>query len=609
MSSSSKDVKLAVPGSRPSAYSYFNPKWPTFLTAVAAAFALYIVSGWRKGLVTQLPQSYALCASRGKGTIYTVDESNPQVECLLVQGDKIMDAGDKDKVRESWAALSLVHAPGDEASLAVLEVPKGHIVVPGLADPHAHILEYGFKMQLQLDGARSLQDIIDILESYVLAHPDVLNDTSKWIEGMGWDQNLWKDWRGGFPMAKDLDTPLLQGRPISIARVDVHATWVSERVLDIMGGLPERVDGGEIIRDREGDPTGVFVDNAMSLIPSPPRSDAVMLEYFDRAMQDGLSVGLTSIHDAGNDARVVRFYEHLAEQGRLPMRLYIMGMLENAQLKMQRRENFGKEGRLNVRGIKMFMDGALGSWGAALIEPYSDKPDTSGLLRIDPQEMRRDVKNAWEQGWQVNIHCIGDRANKIALDIFEEVLRDAQGNASVRRPRIEHAQIMQSSDLERTGKLGVIASVQPTHATSDMWYAESRLGPERIKGAYAYQTLLRNSPEGVLPLGSDFPVESINPLLGFYAAVSRLDRSGRSPHGENGWFAKERLTRAQALKGMTLDAAYASFAEHDIGSLAPGKKADFVVLNKDIMSVPVHEILTTRVAATVIDGRIAFGGL
>jgi len=219
------------------------------------------------------------------------------------------------------------------------------------------------------------------------------------------------------------------------------------------------------------------------------------------------------------------------------------------------------------------------------------------------------VKDVWQKGWQVNIHCIGDRANKIALDIFQEVLRSGTGNATERRPRIEHAQIMQLSDLERTGKLGVITSVQPTHATSDMGYAESRLGPDRIQGAYAYQTLLRNSPNNVLPIGSDFPVEGINPLLGFYAAVSRLDVNGHSPHGEDGWIASERLTRAQALKGMTLDAAYAAFSEHEIGSLTRGKKADFVILNQDIMSVPQHEILTTRVTATVVDGRVAYGSL
>ncbi|TFK48313.1 hypothetical protein OE88DRAFT_1635135 [Heliocybe sulcata] len=568
---------------------------------------LYVFSSWRTTSISQLPQSYALC--KGKGKIYTVDESNPEVECLLVHADRILDFGDEAKVRGSWGAFRLVHAPGDEAPLPVVQVPKEHIVVPGLADSHAHILEYGFKMQLQLDRARSMQDIIQVLEAYVLSHPDVLNDTSRWIEGMGWNQNVWKDWRGGFPTAKDLNTPLLEGRPISLARVDVHATWVSEKVLEIMGSLPGQVDGGEIIRDGDGKATGIFVDNAMSLVPSPPRSEAVMLEYFQRAMKDTLSVGLTSIHDAGNDARTVKFYETLAEQGNIPMRLYIMGMLEDGEVKMQRRENYGKDERLTVKSIKMFMDGALGSWGAALLQPYSDKPDTSGILRIDPKQIRKHVKDVWQKGWQVNIHCIGDRANKIVLDIFEEVLRDGRGNATERRPRIEHAQIMQMSDLERTGKLGVMTSVQPTHATSDMWYAESRLGPQRIKGAYAYQTLLRNSPNSVLPLGSDFPVEGINPLLGFYAAVSRLDADGHSPHGENGWFANERLTRAQALKGMTLDAAYASFAEQDIGSLTPGKKADFVILNQDIMSVPQHKILSTRVAATVIDGRIAYGSL
>jgi predicted amidohydrolase YtcJ len=212
---------------------------------------------------------------------------------------------------------------------------------------------------------------------------------------------------------------------------------------------------------------------------------------------------------------------------------------------------------------------------------------------------------AWDSK---NIHCIGDRANNVVLDIFEEIIKDG-ANVTTWRPRIEHAQIMTLTDLERTARLGIIPSVQPTHATSDMWYAESRLGPERIKGAYAYQTLLKTSQYNVLPLGSDFPIEGINPLLGFYSAVSRLSVSGKSPNGSAGWYTNEALTRAQALKGMTLDAAYASFSEHMLGSLMPGKKADFVVLNRDIMSVGVSQILGAKVVATVVDGEVQYGKL
>jgi len=281
--------------------------------------------------------------------------------------------------------------------------------------------------------------------------------------------------------------------------------------------------------------------------------------------------------------------------------------------KIERLSNYGVHERLNLRSVKLFTDGALGSWGAALIAPYNDKPDTRGIMRSSPETMDQLIRSAWEAKLQVNVHCIGDRANEVVLDVFEKILAEEARNGNVDisafRPRIEHAQILQPPDLQRIGKLGVIASVQPTHGTSDMWYAETRLGPERIKGAYAYRTLLEASPQKILPLGSDFPVEGVNPLLGFYAAVSRLAVDGRSPHGDGGWFPSERLTRTQALKGMTLDAAYASFAETELGSLTVGKRADFVLLDRNIMKVEPAEILKTKVVATVIDGKVAYGTL
>jgi len=241
--------------------------------------------------------------------------------------------------------------------------------------------------------------------------------------------------------------------------------------------------------------------------------------------------------------------------------------------------------------------------------PYSDKPDTRGLLLVPPKTLHKQAEKFYEDGFQVNIHAIGDHANEVVLDVFEDILRKPGADVNVWRPRIEHAQIFQPRDLERIGRLGVIASVQPTHATSDMSYAESRLGPDRIQSAYAYRTLLQASPMNRLPLGSDFPVEGINPLLGFYAAIARLTPEGTSPHGPGGWYPAESLTRVQALRGMTRDVAYAGFAEHTRGQLASGFEADFVVLDRDIMQVPVEEILGTRVLATVIDGQVAYGSL
>ncbi|KAF9526004.1 amidohydrolase 3 [Crepidotus variabilis] len=427
---------------------------------------------------------------------------------------------------------------------------------------------------------------------------------------MGWDQTKWAE--SNFPIAADLDNdPILKGRLIYLIRVDGHASWTSPAVLDLIENLPETVEGGSIIRGDDGKPTGVFVDNAMKLVPLPPWSDEEVQGFFDRTMKEALSYGLTSIHDADVELDHVNFFKKAAEHGTLPLRLYVMGRGPGEYWgdRLSPLKNYGKDKRLNFRSVKFMADGALGSWGAALLEPYSDKPDENGQLLASPETFKDVINKYWRDGWQTNIHCIGDRANDVILDIFEDILERQGGNVTEWRPRIEHAQIFTLADLERIGRFGVIASVQPTHATSDMGYAESRLGPERIKGAYAYQTLLRVSPQGVLPLGSDFPIEGVNPLLGFYAAVTRLSVSGTSPHGPGGWFPEEKLTREQALKGMTLDAAYSSFAENDIGSLIPGKKADFVVFDRDIMTVPESEILQAKVVATVIDGKVAYGTL
>ncbi|KAH9976735.1 amidohydrolase 3 [Lactifluus volemus] len=408
---------------------------------------------------------------------------------------------------------------------------------------------------------------------------------------MGWDQNKWPG--GEFPTADDLDQePLLRGRLVQLARVDVHAYWVSNAILSKLTDLPDVVDGGLIVRHENGKPTGVFVDTAMDLIDNlkPPPTEVETFENFEITMRDALRVGLTSIHDAASLPSDIAFYRRMADEGRLPINIYLMGFVPCNDYwgsQIPRLLDYGVHKRLTIRSVKLFADGALGSWGAALIAPYTDKPDTRGLLRTPPEILR------------------GMAEQFMRMDILSKPGADV----NLWRPRIEHAQIFQSSDLERIGRLGVIASVQPTHATSDMNYAESRLGPDRIKGAYAFQTLLQASPWKHLPLGSDFPVEDINPLLGFYAAIARRSPEGTSPHGPGGWYPAEALTRTQALRGMTRDAAYASFVENTRGQLAPGFAADFVVLDRDIMRVPLEEILGTKVLATVVDGQIVYGSI
>jgi len=302
----------------------------------------------------------------------------------------------------------------------------------------------------------------------------------------------------------------------------------------------------------------------------------------------------------------------MADENKMPIRLYLMGNVESTEYwgdQIERFVDYGPAARLTLQSIKLFADGALGSWGAALQEPYSDKPESKGLLLTTPKVLSNLVQRFWDDGFQVNIHCIGDMANNVVLNIFEDMRKNLNVTMKERRPRIEHAQIIDPADIERFGRLDVIPSVQPTHATSDMWYAETRLGPERVKHAYVYRSLLESSEHHVLPLGSDFPVEGVNPLLGFYAAISRLSVEGDSPHGQYGWFPEERLTRLQALKGMTLDPAYASFNEKRLGSITPGKFADYVVLDTDIMTAEFSDVLKTKVVATVIDGRPVFGKL
>ncbi|KAF8154107.1 amidohydrolase family-domain-containing protein [Crassisporium funariophilum] len=587
---------------------------PTRRRWLGIGLLLGISALWSFNSKSYGPGSYLLCSS--SQSIYTVDETSPRVECISVKGSRIVDTGNYDDIKprphfllEYFQILPTCISEILKVEPRVIHVPPQSVVVPGLADAHAHIIENGYMAQLPLMGSKSVEEVIERIKVYILSHPDIQSDKERWIEGMGWDQTKWAG--AQFPTAADLDNdPMLKGRLISLSRVDGHARWVSSAVLDLMHKLPEKVDGGLIVRDDQGIATGIFVDNAMNLIPIPVWTEKTISEFFDLTIKEALSYGLTSIHDADTKPHHIQFFQKMADAGKLPNRLYLMGNVASEEYwggQIPRLVDYGKHRRLNLRSIKLFADGALGSWGAALLKPYSDKPDTRGLMLNSPENLEKLVRQFWKDGWQTNIHCIGDRANHAILDIYEDILTRSGGNVSEWRPRIEHAQIFAPEDLKRIGELGVIASVQPTHATSDMWYAQIRLGAERITGAYAYQTLLRASPINVLPLGSDFPIEGVNPLLGFYAVTTRLSVDGTSPHGPGGWFPDERLSRTQALKGMTLDAAYASFAENELGSLTRGKKADFVIFDRNIMTIPPNEILKAKVTATVVDGEVMYG--
>ncbi|KAG8213763.1 amidohydrolase family-domain-containing protein [Butyriboletus roseoflavus] len=549
---------------------------------------------------TQVPLTslnrYAIC-SRSGARIYTVDDANPTVQCLVIQDEFIVDTGSLDDVSARWSA----------STLRVRYVDDQSIVVPGLSDSHAHILEYGANQQLPLEGGESINQTIALVRDYIMEHLDIYHNTSKFIEGWGWDHTSWpvEEW----PTADILDEdPVIRGRPVVLQSKDGHALWVSKTVLQWSGPLPEDVEGGIVVRDALGNPTGVLLDNAQQLAKRPISTEDDLRRRFEITAKDALSLGLTSIHDAGLRPVSLEFFERQAAEGLLPIRIYGMRYFDEVDPYWG---NISKpiinagNGRLNARSVKIFADGALRSGGAALYEPYHDNPRTKGFMRLDEEVLHEVVPRFLKDGWQVNVHAIGDYANSIVLDTFEAGLRDV--NVTALRPRLEHAQILREEDMIRVGKLGVIASVQPTHAISDMWYAEGRLGPERVKGLYAFRSLLEHGAR--LALGSDFPVEDMNPLSGFYAAVTRLSADGVSPKGPSGWFPEQCLSRVQALRGMTIDAAYASFMEDTLGSITPGKRADFVVLSQDIMTVSTDQILKTRVQATFIDGKPVYGSL
>lgn len=574
-----------------------------YVLIILLSLAVSAIVVFGPGNDVPLPPSYALCTRDGDN-IYTVDEENKRVQCLLVQDAHIIDAGSLDEVKARWGIVAH-SAQSSNSSLEVRYVKRGSIIVPGLSDSHAHMLEYGASRLLPLEGAKTVSAAVALVRRFIESEPDVANDTSKYIEGWGWDHTAWPIQE--FPTAADLEADsVVKSRPVVLQSKDGHALWVSQAVLQSMEPLPDRMEGGVVVRDELGRPTGVFLDNAQELVQKPPLTEKDLLRRFKYVVQDALANGLTSIHDAGFSPVSLAFFKGQAEQGTLPLRIYGMTFFdETADYwgdKSEKIINAGN-GRLSARSVKIFADGALRSGGAALHEPYADNPGTRGFMRLSADVLNNVIPRFLRDGWQVNVHAIGDRANGIVLDAFEEALKGV--NVTALRPRLEHAQILTNADMARIGQLGVIASIQPTHAISDMWFAEDRLGPERVKGLYAFRSIIDNG--GRIALGTDFPVEDMNPLAGFHAAITRVTADGRSPHGPGGWFPEQRLTRVEALRGLTIDPAYASFTESTLGSLEPGKRADYVVLSQDIMSVDEKKILDTKVLATAIDGRLAYG--
>jgi predicted amidohydrolase YtcJ len=516
--------------------------------------------------------------------IYTADDARPRVEALAVRGGRIAFIGSAREAEALRGAATRVVDAG------------GETVIPGMVDAHAHFAGLAETLRsVDLTGTRSQAEAV----ARVVARATTL-PPGTWIQGRGWDQNAWGDTR--FP-THDALSAAVPGHPVYLTRVDGHAAWVNTAAMQ-RAGLTRAArdpDGGKILRDAAGAPTGVLIDRAQGLvaraIPEPTRAET------RQGLTDAMAVmhrwGLTGMHDAGASRALIDLYDEMAAAGALPLRLYVMIGDDSAALA----HYFAKgpvagahDGRLWVRAVKLYADGAMGSRGAALLEPYSDDPNNMGLLLSAPAHIRDVAARGLAAGFQVNTHAIGDRGNRVVLDAYEQAL--AARPTANHRFRVEHAQVLHSDDLPRFAQLGVIPSMQASHQTSDMYWVGKRLGPTRTLGAYAWRSLLESGV--VIPNGSDFPVEAVNPLISFHAAIARQDARDW-PAG--GWLPEQRMTREEALKSMTLWPAYAGFQEGELGSLSVGKRADFVILDRDIMRVPAELVLGTRVRSTWLGGR------
>lgn len=512
------------------------------------------------------------------GTLHTLDPSRPRAQAALVREGKFARVGTRAECEK--AARS---------GLRSIELGEG-CAVPGIIDAHGHPMLHGRMLaEVRLAGARSEQECVERVARFARGVPK-----GQWIRGAGWDQNLWPS--RDFPSAALLG-PATPDHPVALSRIDVHALWCNQRALAAAGIDARTADppGGRILRGSGGEPTGVLIDTAQDLLrraiprPNPAEAEETVL----RSLRALAASGITAVHDAAAGPEVLATYRALAERDALPVRVYAMIDGQGADLDERLREwrDRPQVGRLTVRAVKLFADGALGSRGAAMFEPYADDPGNTGLLLLDPRELEDRVRRVAAAGLQPCVHCIGDRACALTLQIFTGIPRGL-------RPRAEHLQLLRARDVPLLRKSGAIASMQPTHATSDAPWAEERLGhgTERQRGAYAWrQALDAGAP---LAFGSDFPVEGIDPREGLRAAAGRKSASGVV------WMPEQRLTREEALRAFTSGAAYAEFAEGRRGLIREGYDADLTVFGKDILAVHLDELPEVPFAATVVAGRV-----
>ena len=511
-------------------------------------------------------------------TIYTVDSSFSTAEAMAVKDGKIIAVGKTADIENEFDATEKLDA-------------QGKFIYPGFIDAHAHFVGYGMSLQrIDLTGTNSWEECIERVKIFA-------NENKEgWITGRGWDQNDWAIKE--FPNNEILDT-LFPDRPVLLTRVDGHAAIANQKALDLAGiKAHDTLTGGEI-EEMEGTLTGVLIDNAVDLVSSkiPAATDEQFKKALQAAEQNCFAMGLTTIDDCGLSFPSVDMIKSLQANGDLKMRLYVMLSDEKANYDYAAANGMIKTDRLNVRSFKVYGDGALGSRGACLLQPYSDKIGHYGFLLSQPEHFDSVANWISNNRWQMCTHAIGDSGNRTILNTYAKYLK---GKNDLRW-RIEHAQVVDQNDFSLFGANSIIPSVQPTHATSDMYWAGDRLGGERVKGAYAYKQLLQQN--GWLPLGTDFPVEDISTFKTFYAAVVRKDAKGWPA---NGFQPENALTREEALRGMTIWAAKANFEEKEKGSLEEGKFADFVILDTDIMKEVPEKLLSIKVLQTFLNGEKVF---
>jgi len=521
------------------------------------------------------------------GVILSMDRHLPPAEAMAVADGRILAVGRKAEI------LPLASYRTKKINL------HGAVVVPGLMDSHFHLVGFGRSLdELDLTGTRSADEIAQLVAEKAASLPP-----GSWITGRGWDQNDWAV--TAFPTHETLDQAAAE-HPVLLTRIDGHAVWANAMAMDLAGitADTQAPEGGVIVKDEHGLPTGVFIDRAANLIrkyvPEPTKED--VRRWILMAVERCNQVGLTEIHDPGVNAATLEIIKELIDEGHFTLHYY--GMLDGQDEELL--EKYLSEGpmieyggRMTVRAVKFTLDGALGSRGAALFASYSDDPGNRGLLLMKPQQLETLVRRTFEAGFQPGIHAIGDRANRLVLNIYERSLARFKGRDL--RPRIEHAQVLTARDVRRFAKLGVVPVMQASHATSDMYWAEDRLGPQRILKAYAWYSLL--DAGSTIAGGSDAPVERAEPLLQIYAARTRQDTTGWP---EGGWYPRERMSGLQALRSITTWAAFAAFADTLRGKLLPGYQADITILSDNPVVCEPQEILDTKILMTIIGGEIVW---